>query len=300
MEYKVAKSYQHMQIKAINEETHKALVEGKCPRCGGLGFIVSRVENGRYIPIPVDGGVCYKCEGSGKESKWVKAYTEKEYAKYEATNEKKKERALKKIEEEKQEKLNKSEENKIKALAELGYDTENPQIWLIGGGSTYEIKEQLKELGCKFVPAFGWYNTHKFDVPEGYKLVSINFDDVYIWLPLVKRFELKENAKEIADAAKNTLEPESFSEYEGKEKERLRDLEVVLTGVHSFDGFYGTSYIYTFKHGENVLVWMTSSWKKIEVGEDLILTGTVKSHEEYRGVKQTKLSRCVVKSKNTL
>jgi len=291
----VAPSYQNAKILTVNEETRKAEIEETCDRCGGSGIIVSRVENGVPIPIPVDGGVCYKCNGEGKIRKWVKAYTEEDMEKYLASREKAKARIAEKLEKERQEKLDKSKENQEKFLAKWGYDVENPQIWLVGGGNTFEIKDQLKELGCKFNPAFGWYSTQPVDIPVGYGMTAINFYDVYTWFPLSERFTLNDNAKEIADAAKAKLEPESHSEYVGEVKERLRDLKVTLTAVRSFDGFYGTSFIYTFEYGEDVLVWMTSSCKDIEVGDELFLTGTVKSHDEYKGVKQTKLSRCIVK-----
>lgn len=293
--WKVAPSYKNAKILTINEATHKAEIEEKCDRCGGSGIMAARVENGHIIPIPVDGGVCYKCLGEGKIHKWVKAYTEEEMNKYLASQERAKERKAEKAELERQEKLNKSEENQKELLAKWGYDVENPLIWLVGGGNTYEIKDQLKELGCKFNPAFGWYSTQPIDIPEGYGMTNINFYDVYVWYPLSKRFDLKDNAKEIADAAKAKLEPESHSEYEGEVKERLRDLHVTLTAIRSFDGFYGTSFVYTFIHGENVLVWMTSSCKDIEIGDEIFLTGTVKEHSEYKGIKQTKLSRCIIK-----
>ena len=294
----VAPSYKFAKIIIVDEDARKAQIEETCDRCSGLGFIVSRVENNRPIPIPVDGGVCYKCHGEKKIRKWVKAYTEEEMNKYLASQEKAKAKRAEKAELERQEKLNKSKENQENLLAKWGYDVENPLIWLIGGGSTYEIKDQLKEMGCKFNPAFGWYSNHPIDVPAGYGMVSINFYDVYVWYPLSKRFELKDNAKEIADAAKAKLEPESRSEYLGEIKERLRDLNVTLTAVRSFDGFYGTTFIYTFVYNENILIWMTSSCKDIEVGDELILTGTVKDHSEYKGVKQTKLTRCIIKKRD--
>lgn len=291
----VAPSYANAEILKVDEKAKKAYIREKCPRCGGLGFIVSRVENGQMIPIPVDGGICYKCNSEKYINKWVKAYTEEEMDKYLATQERAKERKAEKAELERQEKLNKSKENQEALLAKWGYDVENPLIWLVGGGSTYEIKDQLKEMGCKFNPAFGWYSARPIDVPTGYGMVSINFYDAYVWYPLSTRFELKDNAKEIADAAKATLEPESHSEYIGEIKERLRDLKVILTAVRSFDGFYGTSFLYTFSCGENILVWITSSCKDIEIGDEIFLTGTVKEHSVYKGVKQTKLSRCIIK-----
>ena len=295
MKWMVAPSYANATIKKVDETAKKAYIEEKCDRCGGLGFIVARVENDQYIPIPVDGGVCYKCNGEKVIRKWVKAYTEEEMNKYIASQEKAKAKKAEKAELERQEKLNKSKENQEELLAKWGYDVENPLIWLVGGGNTYEIKDQLKEQGCKFNPAFGWYSTHEIDVPTGYGIVSINFFDAYTWFPLSKQFMLNDKAKEVADAAKASLEPKSNSEYLGEVKERLRDLEVTLTDVRSFDGFYGTTFIYTFAYNEDVLVWMTSSCKDIEVGEKLLLTGTVKEHSEYKGVKQTKLSRCIVK-----
>lgn len=282
MEWKVAPSYQKMKLVKIDEEAHKGLVTEKCWKCGG---------SGEYAWF----GTCFACGGAGRISKWVKIYTEEEYEKYVAAQERAKEKREQKAEADRQDKLDNSEKYQEEKLKEWGYDVENPLIWLIGGGSTYEIKDQLKEAGCKFNPAFGWYSTQPIDVPEGYGMVSINFYDVYVWYPFVKRFELKENAKEVADAALATLAPKSNSEYVGEIKERLRDLKVTLTATHNIDGFYGTSTIYTFKADENVLVWITSSYKDIQIGQTYLLTGTVKDHKEYKNVKQTVLSRCIIK-----
>ena len=109
--WKVAPSYQFAKIKTVDEATHKALIEEKCDRCGGTGIIAARVENGHIVPIPVDGGVCYKCNSAGVINKWVKAYTEDEYDKYIASQKRAKERKAEKAELERQEKLNKSKEN---------------------------------------------------------------------------------------------------------------------------------------------------------------------------------------------
>lgn len=282
MTWYVAPSYQHAKIVKVDEEIHKAYITETCWKCGG---------SGEYAWF----GTCFACGGSGHIDKWVKAYTKEELDKYVAAQEKAKERREKKAEQARQEKLNNSDENRKELLAKWGYDPENPLIWLVGGGSTFEIKDWLKEQGCKFCKELGWYSCKELDVPEGYTMVSINFMDVYDWFPMVKRFEIKENAKEIADAALATLMPESHSEYVGEVKERVRDLDVTLTSARSFDGFYGTNFIYTFDYKENVLIWITSSCKDIEVGDKLLLTGTIKEHETYKGVKQTKLSRCVIK-----
>ena len=98
MKYMVAPSYKYAEIVKIDEENHKAYIKEKCDRCSGHGIIASRIENGHIVPIPVDGGICYKCGGSGIVSKWVKAYTEKEYAQYLRAQERARERKKEKEE----------------------------------------------------------------------------------------------------------------------------------------------------------------------------------------------------------
>lgn len=296
MEWKVAPSYKYAEIVKIDEKAHKAYIKEKCPRCGGLGFIVSRVENGTMIPIPVDGGVCYKCEGAKVISKWVKAYTEKEYAQYIKTQERTREKRREKEEARQQELKDKSEENRKAALAKWEFDVEDPAVYLVTG-NTYEIKDELKERGGRFNPVLNWHFTKEVEVPEGHELIKVAFDEVYEWLPMVKRIELKENAKEVAAAARISAMPKSKSEWVGSEKERLRSLEVVLTGARECSTYYGDSTLYTFDYGDNKMTWFTSSCPKVEmtVGHSYLLTGTVKKHDEYNGVKQTQLNRCILK-----
>lgn len=280
--WKVAPSYATWTLKKVDEENHKAYVEERCWKCGG---------SGEYAWF----GTCYACMGAGRIGKWVKAYTEDEYNRYIKSQEKAKERKAAAAAELDAKLQAESDANLAAALKEKGYDTSNPFVYVVGGKSTYEIKDWLKEHGFKFNPALLWYTSHKVEVPEGYALAAIPFFDVFTWNYKLKDFLMKDEAKERAEAALATLAIPSKSEWIGEEKERLRDLEVVLTGCHSFDGYYGTTFIYTFHQDDNVLVWMTSSCKDIEVGDHLFLTGTVKSHDEYKGEKQTKLSRCIIK-----
>jgi hypothetical protein len=296
MKWMVAPSYRHAEIIKVDEEAHKAYIKEKCDRCGGLGIIISRVENGRPIPIPVDGGICYHCNGEKYISKWVKAYTEKEYEQYMKAQERAREKRQEKEEARLQELKDKSEENKKEILAKWGFDVENPAVYLVTG-NTYEIKDELKERGGRFNPALNWYFTSEVEVPEGHELVKVAFDEVYEWMPMVKRIELKETAKDVAAAARIAAMPESKSQWVGEVKERLRGLEVVLTGARACSTYYGESTLYTFDYGDNKMIWFTSSCPKVDmvVGNSYLLTGTVKKHDEREGVKQTQLSRCLLK-----
>lgn len=299
MEWKVAPSYKSATIERVDEENHKAYISETCPRCGGSGIIVARVENGRPIPIPVDGGICYKCEGAGTIKKWVKAYTEKEYARYLNTQERAKERKIEKEKARIAELDAKAEENKNALLAKFGFDVENPMVYLVSG-NTFEIKDWIKERGGRYNPALNWYFTNNTnELPEGYEYIAVPFDSLYDWFPRVKRIELKDNAKEVAEAARIAAMPESKSEWVGEIKERMRDLEVVLTGRRAVNSMYGSSIMFTFDYNGNELVWFTSCppdvVEDMVVGDEYLLTGTVKKHDTYRGVKQTYLNRCIIK-----
>ena len=298
MEWKVAPSYKYATIEDVDVKNHKAYISETCPRCGGSGIIVARVENGHPIPIPVDGGVCYKCGGAGVIRKWVKAYTEKEYAAYVKGQERARERKNEAAKARLAELDAKSDENKAAVLTKLGFDAENPMVYLISG-NTFEIKDWIKERGGRYNPSLNWHFTNDAnELPEGYSYIAVPFDSLYDWFPRVKRVELKDNAKEVAEAARIAAMPESKSEWVGEIKERIRDIRVLLTGARAVSSSYGTSIMFTFELGENQLVWFTSCPPDPEdavVGNEYLLTATVKKHETYHGVKQTYLNRCVLK-----
>ena len=281
MTWMVAPSYANATIVKVNEDERKALIKETCDKCGGTG---------NYAWF----GTCYRCNGAGYLSKWVKAYTPEEYDKYIATQERAKERKAEKKAARKLALESASEDNKRIFLAENGFDVENPLVWLILG-DTYAIKDTLKEMGCRFKPELGWYASHPIDVPVNYGITSVPFDEVFNWKCHIKKALIKEGAKEVVDAAKEACMSKSASEYIGEEKERLRDLHVTLVGSRTVESYYGTSILYTFKMGDNVLTWFCSGAgldEDIENGDTILLTGTVKKHQIYNGVKQTVLNRC--------
>lgn len=286
MEWMVAPSYKNARIAKVDEENRKAYVVEVCDRCSGTGaFIIPGIFQ----------GPCFKCNGSGHIAQWVKAYTPEEYEKYMKAVARAKERKQAKREAEARDREEHSEDNRREALASFGYDVENPMVYLVTGNNTYAIKDELKERGGRFNPALNWYFTHKVELPEGYDLVPVEIEKIFNWNPQLKKFFIKDDAKEHADAAKSALLPESKSEYIGSIKERLRDMRVTLTGCRGFNSPYGYTIVYTFSYGDNVLVWMTTSEQEVELNHEYLLTGTVKKFEEYGGVKQTHLSRCIIK-----
>lgn len=285
IEWKVAPSYQNWKMEEVDVNAKKIRVTETCWKCGGSGV---------YAWF----GTCFACNGAGKFTKWVKAYTPEEYDKYIQAKERARARKVEQKAIREQNLIDNSEQNRKTVLEKLGYDVENPLVWLVVGGNTYEIKDILKEMGCRFDHELGWHAAQKLEVPENYDMIAIDFNEVYNWNCLTQKFNIKNGAKEVADAAIRKTLPESHSEYIGEIKERLRDLQVKLVSEREINSYYGTSILYTFAQDENILVWFCSGCpidKDIHIGDEILLTGTVKAHDEYNGVKQTKLNRCIVK-----
>ena len=99
--------------------------------------------------------------------------------------------------------------------------------------------------------------------------------------------------------AKAQQEPYRNSEWIGKEKERINITVSTFSCLTSWENDYGYTYIYRITDDKNnVYTWKTSNC----LGENSVksLTGTVKTHTEYRGIKQTELTRCRVEAKEPI
>ena len=282
----VADSYKNAQIISEPFENEKGKmvvkIQRKCDRCSGLG----------YIPIPVDGGICYKCGGSGKETKLVRAYTEKEYTRMQAANE----RARAKREVKARDLIENAAKYKHEVALKLGFG-EDEKAYLVYGDDTFAIKDKLKELGARFDPTLKWFFSKEVELPEGYKLCAMSFDELYNYNPQSKWAEFKEDAKAIVSRRIAELKgPSTSVYYPGVEKERIRNITAKVDSIRGFEGMYGYTSVYTFTSGDYVFVWMTSKCDMgLTVGETVDLTGTIKKFDEYMGVNQTHLTRCIVK-----
>jgi hypothetical protein len=84
-----------------------------------------------------------------------------------------------------------------------------------------------------------------------------------------------------------------ISQYVGEIKKR-QDFTVLVEKVLSFDGNYGTTHLHimTDPNG-NRLTWKSSS-TVLDTGKLLTIKATVKGHEEYKGIRQTILTRCQI------
>ena len=65
------------------------------------------------------------------------------------------------------------------------------------------------------------------------------------------------------------------------------------TLIFSMETQWGYSYLYRFILDGNELIWKTGTWLDTDIEYEV--SGTIKAHNEYRGKKQTELTRCRVK-----
>ena len=126
-------------------------------------------------------------------------------------------------------------------------------------------------------------------------MICFSFEELYQWDVESQNAYFYESAEILVNRRIKEAEGPSLSEYVGEVGERLRNLTAVFKSVRGFSGMYGWTNIYTFQRGEDILVWFTAKDLDLEKGTVVDLTGTVKKHEEFREVKTTQLSRCIIK-----
>ena len=77
------------------------------------------------------------------------------------------------------------------------------------------------------------------------------------------------------------------------EKGKRIEFEAHVVGVYGSEGFYGHTDIVKFRDAEgNLFTWFASGYTGLNREDRMSIKGTVKQHDEYRGVKQTILTRC--------
>lgn len=156
-------------------------------------------------------------------------------------------------------------------------------------GSTYPHKEWLKEQGARFTKLFNWsfasnVNWDEENLPEGLEPIQIPWEAVSANDTLLPEEEVRNYINSLM------YEP-SNSEYIGEIGERIEETFTVSRAI-TLEGYYGTSIMHILEdEAGNVYVWTTKA-KNYPEGKVVTLRGTIKDHREYRGTKQTVLTRC--------
>lgn len=108
---------------------------------------------------------------------------------------------------------------------------------------------------------------------------------------LVSVFPTYDRELERLDALRREMEAGKASEWVGEVGKRVTVKYSDVRMITSWDTVYGTTYVWKIVGEDgNIFTWKTGN----SVPEVGTITGTVKEHKEYRGVKQTELTRCRV------
>lgn len=242
-----------------------------CAKCRGTG----RLE----CFMHVSNGICFDCDGAGVKHVEDKVYTPEYLEKKRIRDEKKSlKQAAERLE----------SENK-RTFNRLGLNEEGVAYVVLG--DTYSIRAELKAEGAKFNYFLGW---HFAEEPKNRPFVKVSIEQIAeknslgFWVEGYVA-DIVDELK--AEASKNP--DEVPSEYIGEEGDKI-EIELVLDKIRGFNSMYGYTYIYCFKAGNNVVVWMTQKGLDLEEGGKVTVKATIKEHSEYDGVKQTVITRAKV------
>lgn len=153
--------------------------------------------------------------------------------------------------------------------------------------------------------ALQWLNEQKEESDYMHNLKTVCALDCVKWhhfgliaslFPVYRR--AMERAEEQARRDKER-EAERCSEWQGEQGERItvnvKSCEIVTSWENCFNGYSCTAtFLYKFADADgNIFLWKTQ--KYIDEDDKIArLVGTVKAHDEFRGVKQTHLTRCKI------
>lgn len=287
MEYYTAKSFEGAERIGQPFEKNGKLytrIREKCDRCV-KGVYAVGVENGHIKPHPAYNGVCLKCNGAGWLSKEVRLYTEEEFNKMEAANERARQRKAEAL----KAKMEAEYEAKAAAWVERNGFNKDKITYIYAGSDSYNRKDELKQAGFIYSPILCWHKATK-DTEYEENLIEVHFDEV-LELSAWGEGHFKSDSKSIVEKKIAEVQPECTSEWVGEVGDKIKDVKVQLLRKSSYDSRYGVSTVYNFQtESGDLLVWFTATIKNFEIGDWIkIKYATVKEHSEYKGQKQTKI-----------
>ena len=117
---------------------------------------------------------------------------------------------------------------------------------------------------------------------------------IAVSLPAAYNRYLQNKSYEERKKAQQEIDQTSSS-FQGEIGQRMTVDASGFACVSSWDTIYGTTWLYKFTDMQgNIYVWYASSPVDVDESTSVSVTGTVKQHSEYQGIKQTVLTRCKV------
>ena len=219
-------------------------------------------------PYELNGKTYVKVRLKSGVIKQVRAYSEKEYKRYNPE--------VKII------KPAKSRRD-VLGFGEAGY------IWIFKG-NTYEVLDWFRASPCLYTRVWGWYLPSDEEMPNplpvGIEPIKLSWADVSFNEDLIPE-------DQIVRFVDTLIYDEGESNFVGSIGERL---DIVATCIRATENetSYGISHFYVFEdENKNIYTWGTQS-KILQAGVTYHLRGTLTDHVTYRNNKQNVLKRCKV------
>ena len=162
-------------------------------------------------------------------------------------------------------------------------------------GNSYPIKNQLKDAGFRYTQLLRWHApVNTLELPDTCHYHELNYNDYFVWDEEKGISFMKENARKNIELLFN-LVPVSSSQYVGQIDEKIESVRCVLRNIGGYNTAYGYRWVYNFvDENGNQFSWHTNGNKLLLPEMVVDLSGTIREHIEYKGVKTTKLVRCKV------
>lgn len=268
----------------VDENGTQYFRDWTCKRCGGVGG----ADQWTYT-----GYTCYDCGGTGRASEpsIYKVYTPEYAAKLE---ERRKAREAKRN----AERTAQADKMNADFLNKEGLDAQGRTF--VYTGDTYGIKDELKAGGAKYNGFIGWHSPQQIGT---HKAVQVEADLLKDDFGVIVGYNPAGMIAKVKAALLEEKKANSTSQYVGAAGDKITFAGTfdhsTCFDIKSFRG-YGTEtmFIHTFKDDNgNAIIWKTGRGLNFAEGDHIEVTGTVKEHSEYDGVRQTVLTRCKVTRK---
>ena len=236
----------------------------------GNALVAKSYQNLEQItePYELNGKMYVKVRTKTGVAKQVRAYSEKEYAKYNPE--------VKII------KPAKSRRD-ILGFGEQGF------IWIFKG-ETYENLDWFRASPCRYTRVWGWYLPSDIEMPDpipsNVEPIKLDWADVSLDDQLIPE-------DQIVKVVDGMLYDAGESRHVGNIGDRV-EFDGTCTRVTINQSQFGISYFYVFESDEgNIFTWGTSA-RSLDEGARYHVRGTVKEHTTFRNTQQTVLTRCKV------
>lgn len=156
-------------------------------------------------------------------------------------------------------------------------------------GDTYPHKDYFIHSEARYTRWWGWYFASTLelpaDLPEDIEPLKLSWDLVG------KDDEKLKPENEVLAAVESVLYGADSSEYQGNIGDKITTTITIEKNI-PLEGYYGISYMHIMRDdANNCFVWITTA-RNWEVGSRHTITGTIKELKQYKGIKQTILTRC--------